>query len=155
MSHLLPKRKCRFDFNFSLLMLSVVFLLAGIQKKPSYLCILSTQGAAFVGVTFSCLAAIGVPLWFRCSRHGPDWTRGTLHTWYLCSVAAVMLPYLVALCQGWEELISMPLIQRMLNAPPRFPSLVTCALVDADYIWQLLLNISCYFVCGCVQRHVR
>ena len=74
--------------------------------------------------------AFAVPLWFRCSRQGPDWKRGTLHTWYLSSVAAVVLPYLVALCQGWQELTSMSMIQRMVNAPPHYPSLTTCALVD-------------------------
>jgi hypothetical protein len=78
-----------------------------------------------------------------------------LHTWYFCSVAALVLPYLVALCQGWEELASMSIMQRMLNAPPHYPSLITCALVDAGYIWQVLLQISGYFVCGCFQRHVR
>jgi hypothetical protein len=69
-------------------------------------------------------------LWFRCGGYGPDWIRGTLHTWYLSSIAAVVLPFLVALCQGWQEFTSMSLIQRMVSAPPHYPSLVTCSLVD-------------------------
>jgi len=71
-----------------------------------------------------------VPLWFRCGGYGPDWIRGTLRTWYLSSIAAVVLPFLVALGQGWQEFTSMSFIQRMVSAPPHYPSLVTCSLVD-------------------------
>lgn len=78
------------------------------------------------GLASCFLVAFAVPLWLRCSHQGPDWTRSTLHTWYLSSVAALVLPYVAALCQGWQELTTLSMIQRMVNAPPRYPSLVTC-----------------------------
>jgi len=116
------------------------FDLRGIARLPTW------KHLSIFSVAFSCLAAIGVPLWLRCSRHGPDWTRGMLHTWYFCSVAALVLPYLVALCQGWEELASMSIMQRMLNAPPHYPSLITCIFETFSPPFFALITVTSGFI---------
>lgn len=116
------------------------FDLHGIARTPMW------EHLSIVSVASCFLTAIAVPLWFRCSHHGPDWTRGTLHTWYLSSMAVVVLPYLVALCQGWRELTSMSLIQRMVNAPPRYPSLITCIFETFSPPFFALLTVISGFI---------
>jgi len=96
-------------------------MLSFCQQKPK-----NHDASARPGVVSCFLVAFAMPLWLRCSHQGPDWTRGTLHSWYMSSVASVVLPYVVALCQGWEELTTLSMIQRMVNTPPHYPSLVTC-----------------------------
>ena len=81
-------------------------MLSFCQQKPK-----NHDASARPGVVSCFLVAFAMPLWLRCSHQGPDWTRGTLHSWYMSSVASVVLPYVVALCQGWEELTTLSMIQ--------------------------------------------
>jgi len=92
------------------------------------------------------LVAFAMPLWLRCSHQGPDWTRGTLHSWYMSSVASVVLPYVVALCQGWEELTTLSMIQRMVNTPPHYPSLVTCIFETFSPPFFALFSVASGFI---------
>ena len=102
-----------------------------------YLNILSVASALSV--------ALGVPLWFRCRPHRPDWLRGTMNVWYLCAVGALLLPYLVGICQGWDELTTISMIARMAYTPQQepqhFPSVITCIFEVASPPFFALVSV--------------
>eukprot|EP00434_Breviolum_minutum_P011968 symbB.v1.2.010552.t1/scaffold694.1/size172116/15 len=115
------------------------FARGGIAARRTwmYLNILSVASALSV--------ALGVPLWFRCRPHRPDWLRGTMNVWYLCAVGALLLPYLVGICQGWDELTTISMIARMAYTPQQepqhFPSVITCIFEVASPPFFALVSV--------------
>lgn len=97
------------------------------------------------GVASALSVALGVPLWFRCRPHRPDWLRGTMNVWYLCAVGALLLPYLVGICQGWDELTTISMIARMAYTPQQepqhFPSVITCIFEVASPPFFALVSV--------------
>eukprot|EP00438_Fugacium_kawagutii_P035670 Skav234118 [mRNA] locus=scaffold4383:15126:16776:- [translate_table: standard] len=95
-----------------------------------------------LSVSSAFLVAIFIPLWLCHGNHGPDWVRGTLHAWYLCAVGAMAMPYLVAALQGWKELSSMSMIQRMMDVgEPHLPSLATSIVEIASPVLFALVSV--------------
>ena len=97
------------------------------------------------GVASALSVALVEPLWFRCRPHRPDWLRSTMNVWYLCAVGALLLPYLVGICQGWDELTTISMIARMAYTPQQepqhFPSVITCIFEVASPPFFALVSV--------------